>query len=261
VHSSQHAHLRLSYCRAGQIGVPPAKSAVDIAQAALPAHLPLGGDCRGKLCLIRGRLCGFGRPLRVLDVAMNPTTDISRHVPTLNFLLRAPCSTLRAQPKARRAFTIVELVIVVLVMGILMAAATPAFRDSLLFYRVESAARRLKSDLEQAQQAARLTGLTQSLTFTDKTYTLSSAVKGLDRHSQAYTVNLAAPPFALTTVTPNFGSPPVTFVTFNGYGMPSNGGTVVLRAQSNECTVSLDGVTGEVTITSNHTRGRTAAVN
>ena len=36
-------------------------------------------------------------------------------------------------------------------MGILTAVAAPTFFDSLLFHRVESAARRVKADLELAQ--------------------------------------------------------------------------------------------------------------
>ena len=47
-----------------------------------------------------------------------------------------------------RAFTIIELVIVVLIMSIFAAVAAPTFLDSLLFHRVESAARRVKADLD-----------------------------------------------------------------------------------------------------------------
>ena len=41
-----------------------------------------------------------------------------------------------------------EMVIVIMVMGIVAAAATPAFLNSLLHHRVASAAHRLKTDLE-----------------------------------------------------------------------------------------------------------------
>ena len=63
-----------------------------------------------------------------------------------------------ARVRSRRcAFTFIELVIVLLVMGILTAVAAPKFFDSLLFHRVESAARRVKADLELARTQARLT--------------------------------------------------------------------------------------------------------
>ena len=51
-----------------------------------------------------------------------------------------------------------------LVMSIFAAAAVPIFTDSLLFQRVESAAQRVKIDLELARQTARLTSSAQSVT-------------------------------------------------------------------------------------------------
>ena len=63
------------------------------------------------------------------------------------------------------AFSILELLIVALVMSILAAVATPTFFDSLLFHRVESAARRVKADLELARMQARLTSASQSISF------------------------------------------------------------------------------------------------
>ena len=42
--------------------------------------------------------------------------------------------------------------------------------------------------------------------------------------------------------------------------LPRSGGTVVLVAKSHTCTVTLNGTTGDVTITSSHTGGRTAQV-
>ncbi len=163
-----------------------------------------------------------------------------------------------AARRRRAAFTIIELVVVGLIRGILAAAAAPAFVDSLLFYRVESAARRVKFDLELARQTARLTSTTQSMTFTGLSYALSPAVAGLDNPNESYAVNLAVDPFELETVTANFSG--TAAVSFDGFGKPSAGGTIVLRLKDHQCTVTLDATTGEVTIASNHSRGRTAKV-
>lgn len=153
------------------------------------------------------------------------------------------------------AFTLVELVIVVLVIGVLAAAATPAFLDSLMFHRVESAARRLKADLEQAQQMARLTSTGQSVTFTTSGYTLSNLIKSLDDPAAQYSVNLQEPPYELSSVTANFGG--AQLITFDGYGKPSSGGSVVLTTKNHQCTVTLDATSGKAAISNNHARART----
>lgn len=159
----------------------------------------------------------------------------------------------------RRAFSIFELVIVFLIMSILTAVAAPTFFDSLLFHRVESAARRLKSDLELARTQARLTSASQSITFTNSTssYTIAG-VKSLDRPNATYTVDLRKEPYLLGSATANFSG--AATVSFDGYGAPSSGGTVVLIAKSHQCTVTLNGVTGDVTITSSHSGARSATI-
>jgi hypothetical protein len=64
-------------------------------------------------------------------------------------------------------------------------------------------------------------------------------------------------PYEMTSVTVNFGGN--AFVSFDGYAQPSSGGTVVLQTDNDhKCTVTLDGTTGHVTITSNQSRGRAA---
>jgi type II secretory pathway pseudopilin PulG len=157
----------------------------------------------------------------------------------------------------RCAFTIIELVIVLLTMGILTAVAAPTFFDSLLFHRVESAARRVKADLELARTQARATSATQSITFVNSVYTLSNT-KSLDKPSAIYSVDLTKQPYALNSATANFSN--LSTVSFDGYGTPTSGGTVVLVAKSHSCTVTLNGTTGDVTITSSHSGGRTAQV-
>jgi prepilin-type N-terminal cleavage/methylation domain-containing protein len=150
--------------------------------------------------------------------------------------------------RRRPAFTMTEMVIVIMVMGIVAAAATPAFLNSLLHHRVASAAHRLKTDLELARQTARLTSSTQSITFVNSSYLMTTAVKDFDDPSVNYAVDLSGSPYEVNSVTANFGGAQI--VSFNGYGLPSNGGTVVIASSGHSSTVTLDAATGEVTITS-----------
>jgi type IV fimbrial biogenesis protein FimT len=166
--------------------------------------------------------------------------------------------SLRARVAACGAFTIVELVIVIMVMGIMAAVAAPTFFESLEYHRVESAARRVKADLELTRHLARLKSTTQSLKFGIADYSLSAGVSGLDDPSQTYAVDLTAAPYELSNVIANFGNSQT--VSFDGYGTPSSSGTVVLSSGAHQCTLTLDGVTGEVTITSDHARDDVAAL-
>ena len=147
---------------------------------------------------------------------------------------------------ARNAFTVIELVVVLMILGIVAAATAPSFYRSLHHHQMESAARRIKADLELVQHTARLTSRSQSITFTDRTYTLSADVVDLDHPDAAYFVDLAASPFELDDVTLDFGGP--TTITFNGFGTPSAGGTIVLTKGDEQRTVVLNQSTGQATI-------------
>jgi type II secretory pathway pseudopilin PulG len=164
--------------------------------------------------------------------------------------------TIGTSPTARGklAFTVIELLLVVIVMGILAAVAAPAFLDSLLFYRVESAARRVKADLELARRTARLTSASQSVSFSGTSYAMSAGVVDLDKPLGAYAVDLARAPYEIASLTADFGGSPT--VSFDGYGTPSSGGTVVLGAPNHECVVTLDGDSGDAAISRNHARSR-----
>src|SRR5438105_11727467 len=106
---------------------------------------------------------------------------------------------------ARRAFSLLELLIVALVMSILAAVAAPKFYDSLLFHRVESAARRVKADLELARTQARLTSASQSITFSNSTYSLAN-VKSMDKPNVGYSVDLTKQPYSLDSAAANFSN-------------------------------------------------------
>jgi prepilin-type N-terminal cleavage/methylation domain-containing protein len=160
---------------------------------------------------------------------------------------------------ARRGLTAIELLIVVTIIGILAAAAVPTFFDSLAFHRVESAARRVKTDLEYLRQTARLTSRTQAMTFTGLVYTADagSDVRDFDRPGEQYSVDLAAAPYEIDRASVNLEGDGST-ISFDGYGVPQNAGTIVLEVGNYQCTVTIGDVDGEASITSNHPGARAA---
>ena len=139
----------------------------------------------------------------------------------------------------RRAFTLVEMVIVLMVIAIMTAAAAPRLHRALSYHRTESAARRIKIDLEHARQRAKTVSASVTVEFDLAThgYTIPG-VKSLDRRPTDYSVALAEHPYEVDLVDASFGGLPS--VTFNGFGIPSQSGSIAVRAGDYQRTVILD---------------------
>jgi type II secretion system protein H len=150
-----------------------------------------------------------------------------------------------ANCEARAGFTILELCVVLLVMAIVAAVAAPTFYSSLQYHELETAARRVALDLEQARHVARVLSEPQTLTFSNATtYTLSAGVKSLKSNDQTYSVDLSGHPYELDAVTLNLGGD--TSVSFDGYGNTDTSGTIVLARGDSTRTVTLNGASGAI---------------
>jgi type II secretion system protein H len=138
-----------------------------------------------------------------------------------------------------------ELMVVLLVMGIVAAAATPSFYASLKYHEIETAARRLVLDLHQARHSARVTSQPQLLEFTDATtYRISSGVKSLKGSSQTYSVDLSQTPYELDDVTLHLGG--ADTIQFDGFGTPLVGGTIELTLGDQTRIVTIDVSNGHI---------------
>jgi prepilin-type N-terminal cleavage/methylation domain-containing protein len=147
----------------------------------------------------------------------------------------------------RKGFSLIEMVLVVVLVALVAAIARPRYVNSLNAYRANMAAKRIAADLILARKNAWATGVSKVVTFTLNTsqYQLVG-LKSLDKSTADYVVNLAGSPYCATLFSISFGG--TTSVTFDGYGFPTQGGTVVVQAGSFQKTVVVDQASGSVSV-------------
>jgi Tfp pilus assembly protein FimT len=133
----------------------------------------------------------------------------------------------------------------VLTLGILVATAAPKYHDSLAYYRLEAASRRVANDLRYARQYARKSCKVQSIAFSTASdnYALANTADMNRRGVTGFTVNLASE-YSMDLTSADFGGSPS--VQFDIFGRPNQPGTVVLEANGSQRTVALDSA-GQVT--------------
>lgn len=146
----------------------------------------------------------------------------------------------------RAGHTLLELACGLGIIAIFAAAGTPRFAKAVTARRAEAAARRLAADLEWLRSTARTTSTTQSMSFNtaSNSYSLTGFTNP-DSPGTAYSVNLADTTYKSTIASLNLGG--ATTLSFNGYGIPSVGGTIVVQSGKSTRTVTLDGVSGVIT--------------
>ncbi len=140
----------------------------------------------------------------------------------------------------RAGFTLVEVGLVLLLVGVLAAMAVPRYMNSLNNYRASMAAKRVAADLALARNDAWATGARRTVMFIPGTneYQLQG-VRDVDRNLADTTVNLAVAPYAATLVSADFRGEQT--VVFDGYGVPVAAGQVVVSSGSCLKTVVIDG--------------------
>jgi type II secretory pathway pseudopilin PulG len=139
-----------------------------------------------------------------------------------------------------------ELIIVVLLVGIITAVSAPRFSHALQRHRIESATKRVALDLAIARQLAKSSGKTVTVSFDQKinSYSISNLTV-LELGRRRYTVDLGASPYHCVISSVSF---PDTQVHFDRFQRPDYEGKVELTCGKLAKTLTLDAITGEVTI-------------
>lgn len=142
----------------------------------------------------------------------------------------------------RHAFSLIELVLVIAIIGVMSALAAPRYAAAVHRYRAEAAARRIAADIGFAQSLARSSGQSRSIAFNVAAdqYVLPDE-RDLDR-AGSYTVDLSAAPYNASIATANFGG--AATLTFNGFGMPASAGTVSILSGNTARIVTVNAETG-----------------
>jgi prepilin-type N-terminal cleavage/methylation domain-containing protein len=144
----------------------------------------------------------------------------------------------------RRGFSLVELTLTAVIVGLVAAVAVPRYAASLHNARLDAAARRLVADFAHARQHALATSATVRLEFDLTHHTLTSPdLPALNDPAAAFVTDYAADPYAVRFTAAAFDAAPTC--AFDGYGRPEAGGSVTLRSGGDSITVTLDAETGE----------------
>jgi prepilin-type N-terminal cleavage/methylation domain-containing protein len=152
---------------------------------------------------------------------------------------------MRRTPGQPAAFSLFELVIVLVLVAIVSAIAVPRYSSSLDNYRASFAARKIAADLAMAQTAARAASASRTLSFTSAASYQVSGVSALNGATGTYAVDLSSDQYK-TTVTVSFAG--ATQVTFDGYGHPDNAGSITVRSGGAVRGITLDAQSGACTI-------------
>jgi prepilin-type N-terminal cleavage/methylation domain-containing protein len=146
-----------------------------------------------------------------------------------------------------RAFSIIELLMVLAIIGTMSAIAIPRYQRALARYRADGAGRRLAADLALARNLARTTSGTQTLTFdvASSSYQLPG-YHGLGAGSRDYGVSLGEDPYRASIMAVNLSG--ASQIVFDRFGTPSIGGSIAVKAGDFVSTVSIDAQTGKANV-------------
>ena len=152
-----------------------------------------------------------------------------------------------AERSAQKAFTLLEVVCVLVIIAVIAAIASPRYATALTNYRADGIARRIVADLDQARLTAQSTSASVTVIFDvpGNRYDIP-LVPSLNDPGVGVAVDLSVEPYRARLVSASIGGDGE--VIFNGYGIPDSGGTIAVACGSSTRVVVLDQETGLGTV-------------
>lgn len=152
----------------------------------------------------------------------------------------------RRDHKFTRAYTLVELVIVLMIVGILAAVAAPKYSKAMTSFRLQAVADRIAGDIRYAKRMAQQKSSTQLVVFDPSTdsYSLTS-VTDMNRRGRTHQFSLTDLEYECDLVSADFGGS--STLTFSIFGRPTNSGTVVVSCAGTSATLTVDSL-GQVSV-------------
>jgi len=143
-------------------------------------------------------------------------------------------------------FTLIELVVGVLIMGILTTAAVPRYSTALHFHRAKSAATRVVADLRRISMSARKASQPRIVHFdVDRDrYLAFPGIEGLDPGQQPIYEVSTKQLYGAGIESAQFADG--TWFVFNGFGLPESEGRIVFTAGEKTSAVIVDLETGDI---------------
>lgn len=139
------------------------------------------------------------------------------------------------------AFSIIELVLVLAIIATIAAIAAPRYGAASGRYQTHAAAVRVANDLIATRDQAVAMSGTTSIAYTDK-----DANYKISLPSGSTSVSLAESPYKALITGPDFGG--TGTITFNAWGAPSAGGSLVVTGSGVRFTVSVEAGSGRVSV-------------
>ena len=156
-------------------------------------------------------------------------------------------SPFRRHGARRSAFTLVELILVLIILSIFAGVAAPRFGSAIARRRADAAASRIVLDLELARRQAKTSSANQTVFFdiAANSYSLPG-MQHPDRPGRDYEVPLSEEPYRVGIASADFGGD--LEIVFNGWGSPDSGGSVVIQVGNYMRTIIVEPSTGQASV-------------